>query len=99
VDKWWWLSSFDPRWSREEVFARSQFGLAALTVFVLLEIPEFIFFPKSWNTVWGAMLAVVPIVFASVLAARPIATELWPEIIRAGDEKAAERIANEETRT
>jgi hypothetical protein len=45
------------------------------------------------------MLAVVPIVFASVLAARPIATELWPEIIRAGDEKAAERIANEETRT
>jgi hypothetical protein len=53
VDKWWWLNSFDPRWSREEVFARSQLALAALTVFVLLEIPQFIFFPKSWNPVWG----------------------------------------------
>ena len=33
------------------------------------------------------------------LRARPICTELWPEVIRGGDEKAAERIANEDTRT
>jgi hypothetical protein len=44
------------------------------------------------------MIAVIPTVFASVLSARPICTELWPDLLRAGEEKAAERMAKEDAR-
>jgi hypothetical protein len=97
MDKWWWLNRLDIRWSREEVFARSQLAGVAGVVFVLLEIPQFVFLPTRWNTIPVTLIAVIPTVFASVFAARPICTELWPDLIKAGDEKAAERLANKKS--
>ncbi len=95
MDKWWWLTSFDSRWSREEVYARSQMGGAACVVFLFFEIPVLAFLPRHLNTPLVATLLVIPALFTSVLAARPICERLWPDLIKSGDEKNVQR-ANKE---
>jgi hypothetical protein len=95
MDKWWWLTSFNPRWSREEVYARAQMGGAASLVFLLLEVPIFVFLPRHLNTPLVAILLVIPALFASVFAARPICEHLWPDLIKAGDERSAQRAIEE----
>jgi hypothetical protein len=99
MDKWWWLNWLDVTWSREEILARSQLGGVAGVVFLLLEIPQFILLPRSWNTMPVAVMLAIPTVLLSVLAARPICAELWPELIKAGDEMATKRMANNDTKS
>jgi hypothetical protein len=96
VNKWWWLDWPSWRWSRQEQAAVSQLGLTAAVVFLLLMIPQFALLPKSWNTPIVALITVLPTALLSCLASRFICGELWPDLMRAGDEKAAERLAIQE---
>jgi hypothetical protein len=97
MTKWRWLDWPPYRWSRPEQDAVSQLGLTAGTVFVLLTIPQFVFLRTPiWNSGFVALLTTVLTVIGSLLVARPICNALWPDLIRAGDENAAERLARED---
>jgi hypothetical protein len=92
MNKWWWIASFDRRWSREEAGAQSKLALTTAVVFVLLMIPQFNLLPKSWNTPIVALITVLPTVFLSAFVSRFICGELWPDLIKAGDRNAAARL-------
>jgi hypothetical protein len=96
MNKWWWFAPFDGRWSREEVEARAQLGGTAGIVFVFMVVPVLIILPKQWNTTVGALITVGPLIVLSLLAARPICTRFWPDLILRGDRKAAERSAEQD---
>jgi ABC-type glycerol-3-phosphate transport system permease component len=98
MDKWWWLDWPPWRWSREEQNAVSQLGLAAGGVFILLSIPQLLFLGGAvWNSTLIALVTTVVTLVVSLFLARPICNTFWPEVIRAGDEKAAARLAAQES--
>jgi hypothetical protein len=99
MDKWWWLNWPPWRWSREEQNAVSQLGLTAAAVFVALSLPQLLFLRGPlWNSTLVALITTVATLFISLLSARPLCNAFCPEALRAGDEKAAERMSREDAR-
>jgi hypothetical protein len=91
MNKWWWFAPFDARWSKDEIDARGQLGGAAGVVFLCLAVPLNVFLPNQMHTAPVALGALIPAFAMSLLAARPVCNVFWPDVIRRGDVKAAER--------
>jgi hypothetical protein len=94
MGKWWWIDISASSLSREEQDAMSQLSLTAAGLFLFFTVPQFIFLPTYFqHDAVLALLLGVPTLLLSLFLARPICTALWPNVIKAGDKKAAARLA------
>jgi hypothetical protein len=92
--KWWWVSFLPFDLSIEERRAGARLLLTTLFVFILLcgvEVPLLMWIGVEQHIVpiVGTFTALAP----AFCAARPICSQIWPEVIRKGDDKAAIRLA------
>ena len=96
--KWWWLGFFGVQtWTIEERRARLvllMIGLVSCVIALLLAdaVLEWIVFERH---IAAALAALASVAFGFATA-RPIAAELYPEILKSGDENAFRRLSRGE---
>jgi hypothetical protein len=93
--KWWWLGYFDVQsWTVEERRARIVLGMTWLaSVFVAMFVVSTAFDWLGLEAHWGAFISAVLSVVFGFVSARPIATELYRDLLRRADENARERLS------
>jgi len=93
--KWWWLGYFGVRtWTAEEQRVRLAMGMGAATVSAIAILVLASLF--SWAGVerHAAALLAAPIsLWVAFYTARPIATALYPDLLRQADLNARTRLA------
>ena len=93
--KWWWLGFFDvPTWSAEERRARMVLVFAGLVaaIAVLLvanAVLEWFGVERHIAATLAAFICIAP----GFLWARPIVGELYPSLLRQGDENSKKRLS------
>jgi hypothetical protein len=94
--KWWWVTYFADfqAWSAEERKVRIALGMSTLPVFLVIYciiIALFGWFGVEQHV--AALLAGAISIIPGFLAARPIATMLYPDSLRKADENARKRLS------
>lgn len=93
VMKWWWLAPPGAIWwSPEERRVRLALGCITTFFFLLIWLPEWWLMAKLGLDPQFAVVGLALAVTVGLLAARPIGERLWPEVLRKGDAKAAQRL-------
>jgi hypothetical protein len=93
--KWWWLGYFGvQKWTVEERRARLAMGMSSLVCFLAaMAVVSKIFDWVGIEPHRGAWIsAVLPVVFG-LFVARPIASELYRDLLRRADENARKRLS------
>jgi hypothetical protein len=93
--KWWWLSYFGVQaWSAEERKVRIALGMSTLPVMLVLYFIADVLL--EWFGVERTGAALLAGLISTVLAfysARPIATVLYPDLLRSADSNAEKRLS------
>lgn len=71
-------------------------GGTTTVIFVLLSLPQWCIFPELDVDPQTEVVSIFLTVAVAGLAARPIGERLWPELLRKGDAKAAQRLVARE---
>jgi hypothetical protein len=92
--KWWWLGYFGVQnWTVEERRARIAMGMSSLVSFIAaMAVISKIFDWVGIEPHRGAFIAAVLSVTFGLFAARPIATELYRDLLRRADQNARKRL-------
>jgi uncharacterized membrane protein len=94
--KWWWATYFADfqAWTAEERKVRMALGMSAIPVMLVLYITADVLL--EWfgveRTVAALLAGLISTVFA-FYSARPIATVLYPDLLRKADENARRRLS------
>jgi hypothetical protein len=94
--KWWWLAYFsvDTTWSAEERKVRIALGMSAVPVmlvlyFIIDALLEWIGVERTGAALLAGLISTVLAFFS----ARPIATLLYPDLLRRADLDAEKRLS------
>jgi hypothetical protein len=92
--KWWWLQIYSvPTWSADERRAAGAFGITFLATFLFMELVLGFFISKLQFALYVTLTASIAISLWMVISSiRGIASEVFPDTIRKGDEAAVKRL-------
>ena len=93
--KWWWLGYFGVQsWTVEERRARIVLAMTWLVSFLAaMFVISTAFDWLGLESHWGAFISAVLSVAFGFVSTRPIATELYRDLLRKADENARERLS------
>jgi uncharacterized membrane protein (DUF485 family) len=93
--KWWWLGYFGVQsWTAEERRARIAMGMTLLVSFLAaMLVVSTVFDWLGVEAHRGAFISAGLSLIVGLFAARPVATELYRDLVQRADERARQRLS------